>query len=102
MKTQSEDSDDENKVKKFTYSVSKDGRSDKGRYALKFYRESNAEIKARKEEAYKTLEPVPEKELEIKSEEFFPIEMGFPKRPSWSYDLSVAALEAREIKYFNV
>jgi ribosome biogenesis GTPase A len=101
LKTNEGDNEEQRQVQKFNYCPSKDGRSDRNRYALQFYRESNAEIKARKEEACKTLDPVPETALEIDSEDYFPKELSFPKRPSWSYDLSPEALEARETKYFN-
>lgn len=83
---------------KFNYS--KGSRSN--RYALQFHKESYAEIKARKELACQTLKSVAETELEvINYDDLFPKELDFPKRPTWSYNYSKEALEARETQYFT-
>lgn len=101
LKTTAGDNEDKPQIQKFNYCPSKDGR-DRNRYALQFYRESPAELKARKEEACKTIEPVSEKDLEIDSNDYFPKDLSFPRRPPWSYDLTPEQLEAKETKYFNV
>ncbi|XP_008190921.2 guanine nucleotide-binding protein-like 1 isoform X1 [Tribolium castaneum] len=100
LKTSAGDSEDQPQIQKFNYCPPKDGR-DRNRYALQFYRETPSELKARKEEACKTIEPVSEKELEIDSNDYFPKDLGFPRRPPWSYELTTEQLEARETKYFN-
>ncbi|XP_041983915.1 guanine nucleotide-binding protein-like 1 isoform X2 [Aricia agestis] len=77
------------------------GRGDSNRYALKFYRESDAELKMKKEEALKALNPVPEKEMEVDPTYFFPKEVSFPKRPPWDFSMTPAQLDAQEQKYFR-
>lgn len=72
------------------------------RYALQFHRETEAEIRERKETARKGIVPVEEKDLEIDSDEFFTPELDFPVRPPWNYDMSPAELDAREHHYFTV
>lgn len=77
------------------------GRSDGNRYALKFYRESNEELKMKKEEAFKSLNPVSEKEMEIDPTDYFPKDISFPQRPPWDFNMTAAALDAQEQKYFR-
>lgn len=72
------------------------------RYALQFYRESDAEIRERKELARHSLQYHNEKGLEIDPRDYFVQEVDFPKRPSWSFDMTRESLEAKEQKYFNV
>lgn len=69
---------------------------------LKFHRETDEEIRERKEAARQSIEPVREEELEINGDDYFPRELDFPKRPSWSFDMNRETLEAREQKYFSV
>lgn len=71
------------------------------RYALQFHRETEAEIKERKEAARRSIVPVSEEDLEIDSDKFFPPELDFPVRPPWNYDMSPAELDAREHRYFT-
>ncbi|XP_039762912.1 guanine nucleotide-binding protein-like 1 [Pararge aegeria] len=77
------------------------GRGDANRYALKFYRETDEELSMKKEEALKSLNPVPEKEMEIDPTDFFPKEISFPKRPPWDFSMTPAQLDAQEQRYFR-
>ncbi|XP_047543016.1 guanine nucleotide-binding protein-like 1 [Vanessa atalanta] len=77
------------------------GRGDANRYALKFYRETDEELKMKKEDALKALNPVSEKEMEIDPTDYFPKELSFPKRPPWDFSMTPAALDAQEQKYFR-
>ncbi|XP_060808467.1 guanine nucleotide-binding protein-like 1 [Amyelois transitella] len=77
------------------------GRGESNRYALKFYRESDEELKLKKEEALKSLNPVPEKEMEVNPADFFPKELTFPKRPPWDFNMTPAQLDSQEQRYFK-
>ncbi|XP_046976081.1 guanine nucleotide-binding protein-like 1 [Vanessa cardui] len=77
------------------------GRGDANRYALKFYRETDEELKMKKEDALKSLNPVSEKEMEIDPTDYFPKELSFPKRPPWDFSMTPAALDAQEQRYFR-
>uniref|UniRef100_A0A2H1V2N2 Guanine nucleotide-binding protein-like 1 n=1 Tax=Spodoptera frugiperda TaxID=7108 RepID=A0A2H1V2N2_SPOFR len=77
------------------------GGRDTNRYALKFYRETEEELKIKKEEALKELIPVPEKELEVNPVDYFPADVSFPKRPPWDFNMSPAQLDAQEQRYFK-
>ncbi|XP_050360130.1 guanine nucleotide-binding protein-like 1 [Nymphalis io] len=77
------------------------GRGDANRYALKFYRETDEELKLKKEDALKALNTVSEKEMEIDPTDYFPKELSFPKRPPWDFSMTPAALDAQEQKYFR-
>lgn len=72
------------------------------RYALQFHRETEAEIRERKEAARKGLVPVQEKDLEIDSDIFFTPDLDFPTRPPWNHNMTPAELDAREHRYFTV
>ncbi|KAL4712096.1 hypothetical protein ACJJTC_008679 [Scirpophaga incertulas] len=80
---------------------SKGGRGESNRYALKFYRESDQEMKLKKEEALKSLDPVPEKDLEVNPSDYFPPDVSFPKRPPWDFKMTPAQLDAQEQRYFK-
>ncbi|GFG32691.1 hypothetical protein Cfor_05158 [Coptotermes formosanus] len=71
------------------------------RYALHFHRETEADIRERKEAALKSINPVSASGLEITTEDFFIKEFDFPKRPPWKFDMSVEQLEDREHRYFT-
>ncbi|CAH4033027.1 unnamed protein product [Pieris brassicae] len=77
------------------------GRGESNRYALKFYRESDADVKIKKEEALKGLNPVSPKQMEIDPTDFYPLELSFPKRPPWNFDMTPAQLDAQEQRYFR-
>lgn len=87
-------------VQRVNYQPKKGGRNN--RYALMFHRETDEEIKRRKEIAHQSIERVAEEELEINGDDYFPKELDFPKRPAWSFDMDRESLEAREQKYFTV
>lgn len=72
------------------------------RYALQFFQESKEEIEEKKRLAREEIKPVTEKELEISIENYFPLELDFPKRPPWDFSMSREHLDARENKYFRV
>ncbi|XP_061381859.1 guanine nucleotide-binding protein-like 1 [Danaus plexippus] len=76
-------------------------RAQSNRYTLKFYRESDEELKMKKEEALKALEPVSERDMEIDPSNYFPPELSFPQRPPWDFNMSPAQLDAQEQKYFR-
>ncbi|CAH0698190.1 unnamed protein product [Spodoptera exigua] len=77
------------------------GGRDTNRYALKFYRETEEELKMKKEEALKELNPVPEKDLEVNPVDYFPVDLSFPKRPPWDFNMTPAQLDAQEQRYFK-
>ncbi|CAH1642692.1 unnamed protein product [Spodoptera littoralis] len=77
------------------------GGRDTNRYALKFYRETEEELKIKKEEALKELIPVPEKDLEVNPVDYFPADVSFPKRPPWDFNMTPAQLDAQEQRYFK-
>ncbi|XP_063372101.1 guanine nucleotide-binding protein-like 1 [Cydia amplana] len=87
-------------VMSVNYQPSRGGRNC-NRYALKFFRESDAELKMKKEDALKALNPVPETELEVDPHVFFPEDLAFPKRPPWDFSMTPAQLDAQEHKYFT-
>ncbi|XP_017780176.1 PREDICTED: guanine nucleotide-binding protein-like 1 [Nicrophorus vespilloides] len=92
------DDSDDGKVQKVNAQPGRSGRN-VNRYNLKFYRETDAEIKERKELAMKSLEM--HNDLEINVHDYFPEDFDFPKRPSWNFDMSREALDARENRYFT-
>ncbi|XP_069669915.1 guanine nucleotide-binding protein-like 1 isoform X1 [Periplaneta americana] len=77
------------------------GRGNPNRYALQFHRETEAEIRKRKEAARKTIVPVSPSGFEIDIDSFFLKDLDFPKRPPWNFDMSRDQLEAREHRYFT-
>lgn len=97
-------SDDEpsSSVQKVNYQPTKGNKTNPNRYALQFFKETNEEIKERKELARHSLQSVTEEELEVNGDDFFLKELDFPKRPPWSHVLSKQELEASENKYFSV
>ncbi|XP_018331903.1 guanine nucleotide-binding protein-like 1 isoform X2 [Agrilus planipennis] len=88
-------------TQKINYQAGGATRSDTNRYALEFFKEANEEIKLRKEEARRSLEKVPEEQLEIDIDNYFPKGLDFPKRPPWSYELAKEVLDTRENRYFT-
>ncbi|XP_063899527.1 guanine nucleotide-binding protein-like 1 [Helicoverpa armigera] len=83
------------------YQPNKRGGRDTNRYALKFYRENDDELRLKKEDALKELRPVLEKDLEVDPADYFPTELSFPKRPPWDFNMSPAQLDAQEQRYFK-
>lgn len=73
----------------------------RNKYALQFFKESQTELRRRKEEARNVINPVPLSQQEV-SDNYFPPQLSIPKRPSWTYGMSKDQLEIREQKYFNV
>ncbi|XP_021940406.1 guanine nucleotide-binding protein-like 1 isoform X2 [Zootermopsis nevadensis] len=81
--------------------VTRHSRANPNRYAFQFHCETEAEICERKEEARKSIIPVPASGLEVVIEDFFLKELDFPKRPAWNFAMSIDELEAGEHKYFR-
>ncbi|KAK5642348.1 hypothetical protein RI129_008515 [Pyrocoelia pectoralis] len=71
------------------------------RYALQFYRETNAEINERKELACQSLNKAKKEDLEIDYDSCFVPELDFPKRPSWNFMESLEKLNMKENQYFT-
>lgn len=82
-------------------STARSGRAKPNRYALQFYRETESELRERKEAARKQLVKVPEKALEINLDDYFDPVLDFPKRPAWDFAMSREELEAKEHEYFR-
>ncbi|XP_073974627.1 nucleostemin 4 isoform X2 [Rhodnius prolixus] len=100
----SDEEEDEINVQKVNYQPEKgrgSGRNNSNRYNLQFFRDTEAAMKERKEEARKPLEAVNEEKLEIDIEFFFPSELKFPVRPPWDFSMSKEQLDAKENKYFS-
>lgn len=98
----SDSEEDKCEIQKVNYQAAKGSRDKRCRYALMFHRETDEEIKERKEIASQTITPVGEEQLEIDGDDYFPKALDFPKRPPWSFDMDRDNLEAREQKYFTV
>lgn len=77
------------------------GKSKHNRYALQFFQEFNQELRKRKEQAFKTLEPVSLKDQEV-SDNYFPPEIDMPKRPPWNFNMTKEQLDIIEHRYFTV
>lgn len=69
---------------------------------LQFRRETEDEIRKRKEDARKEIIPVSEKELEFDPAAYFcGEELAFPTRPKWSSDMTREQLDSCEYSYFK-
>ncbi|KAL4131071.1 hypothetical protein QTP88_008422 [Uroleucon formosanum] len=78
------------------------GKSNPNQYVLQFRRETEEEIKKRKEDARKQIIPVSEEELEFDPAPYFcGNELGFPTRPKWSPDITREELDRHEYGYFK-
>lgn len=82
-------------------STNRSGRAKPNRYALQFYRETENELRERKEAARNLLVNVPEKALEVNLDDYFDPVLDFPKRPAWDFAMSREELEAKEHEYFR-
>lgn len=75
---------------------------DANRYALHFFRESDEELAKRKKEASLPFSVIPEEDLEVKSTDCWPsLELGMPKRPEWSFDMTTQEVDQRENASFK-
>ncbi|ERL88208.1 guanine nucleotide-binding protein-like 1 isoform X1 [Dendroctonus ponderosae] len=88
-------------IQKINYQPTKVRGSRPNRYALQFFVESKEEIRQKKEQARNTLLPVEDDDLEVSGEEFYPDNLGFPKRPHWEQSWSKEKLEQQENRYFQ-
>ncbi|MEQ2231160.1 hypothetical protein ILYODFUR_036705, partial [Ilyodon furcidens] len=82
----------------------RDGRYDPNRFRLQFEKESKEEVERRKKLAMETvLKPVSDKELEVNINEIYPSEKGlcFPRRPSWTYEMTRESLLRKEEKSYR-
>ena len=50
----------------------------------------------------RSLNPVPEKDLEVDPRAYFPADVSFPQRPPWDFNMTPAQLDAQEQRYFKV
>uniref|UniRef100_A0A7N9ALT7 Guanine nucleotide-binding protein-like 1 n=1 Tax=Mastacembelus armatus TaxID=205130 RepID=A0A7N9ALT7_9TELE len=83
---------------------SRDARYDPNRFRLHFEKESKEEVEKRKKLAQeKVLQPVSEKELEVDINDIYPPDkaLGFPRRPSWNYDMTRENLLRKEEKSYR-
>lgn len=76
-------------------------KSNPNRYVLQFHKETPAELKERKKQAYETIETVAESDLEHNLDDYFLPELDFPKRPEWNFNMSLDQLDRREQEYFR-
>uniref|UniRef100_A0A3Q2PBQ8 Guanine nucleotide-binding protein-like 1 n=1 Tax=Fundulus heteroclitus TaxID=8078 RepID=A0A3Q2PBQ8_FUNHE len=84
--------------------IGRDGRYDPNKFRLHFEKESREEVERRKRLAMETvLKPVSDKELEVNINEIYPAEKGlcFPRRPSWTYEMTRESLLRKEEKSFK-
>ncbi|KAL2723294.1 guanine nucleotide-binding protein-like 1 [Vespula maculifrons] len=91
---------DDIEYKRGIQKINKQPQDCRNKYALQFFKESQAELRKRKEEARNTIHMIPFAQQEV-SDNYFPPDMDIPKRPSWAYAMSKDQLEIREQKYFN-
>lgn len=70
------------------------------KYALQFLQESKEELLKRKEDARRTIVPIPLEAQEI-SDNFFPPDIDLPKRPPWDFNTSKDVHHAKEHRYFT-
>ncbi|KAG0261415.1 Guanine nucleotide-binding-like protein 1 [Actinomortierella ambigua] len=66
-----------------------------------FVRRSHAEIEKSRLESMKPLHMVPESDLEVSFEDFFPKVIDLPKRPQWDYSMSREQVEKNEKAMFE-
>ncbi|XP_050457625.1 guanine nucleotide-binding protein-like 1 [Cataglyphis hispanica] len=78
----------------------KDNKSSRNRYALQFFQETKEELRKRKEQALRSIEPVSLKDQEI-SDNYFPPGIDIPKRPPWDFNMTREQLDIREQRYFT-
>ncbi|KAM6995417.1 guanine nucleotide-binding protein-like 1 [Tautogolabrus adspersus] len=84
--------------------ISREGRYDPNRFRLHFEKESKEEVEKRKKLAMeKVLQPVSDKELETNIHDIFPSDkgLGFPRRPSWNYEMTRENLMRKEEKSYR-
>ncbi|KAK9761931.1 hypothetical protein K7432_012793 [Basidiobolus ranarum] len=62
---------------------------------------SQVQIKINKEISMQPLVRLPKEELEVSLEKTYPTILDFPKRPTWSHEMSKEALEVHENEYFE-
>lgn len=72
------------------------------RYNLKFRGETREEKAQRRALQNKRLEILPETELEVNSEYFYPPGLRYPTRPSWKKHMSKCELDMSENRYFRL
>ncbi|TKS82271.1 Guanine nucleotide-binding protein-like 1 [Collichthys lucidus] len=83
---------------------SREGRYDPNRFRLHYEKESKEDVEKRKKVAReKVLQPIPDKELEINIHDIYPSEkgLGFPRRPSWNYEMTRENLLRKEEKSYR-
>lgn len=98
---ESEENETFDRTRKINYQSKMNPGAKTNKYALIFHKETEEELRKRKEMARQSLMPVEEKQLEIDANGYFPRELDFPKRPEWSYELSKQQLDSKENRYFT-
>uniref|UniRef100_A0A8C5HGC4 Guanine nucleotide-binding protein-like 1 n=1 Tax=Gouania willdenowi TaxID=441366 RepID=A0A8C5HGC4_GOUWI len=81
-----------------------ESRYDPNRFRLHFEKESKEILQKRKKQAMtKALQQVSHKELEIDIDDIYPSEkgLGFPRRPSWNYEMTRESLLRKEEKSYR-
>ncbi|XP_061573115.1 guanine nucleotide-binding protein-like 1 [Cololabis saira] len=82
----------------------REGRHDPNRFRLHFEKESKDEVERRKKLAMeKVLALVSDKELEVHINDIYPSDKGldFPRRPSWTYQMTRDSLMKKEEKSYR-
>ncbi|XP_034030342.1 guanine nucleotide-binding protein-like 1 [Thalassophryne amazonica] len=82
----------------------REGRCDPNRFRLHFEKESKEEVEKRKTMAREDiLQPISDKEFEIDISSIYPTEkgLGFPRRPSWNYEMTRESLLKKEEKSYR-
>ncbi|XP_076010806.1 guanine nucleotide-binding protein-like 1 [Genypterus blacodes] len=83
---------------------SRDGRFDPNRFRLHFEKETKEDVEKRKKVAReKELQQVSDKELEADIHDIYPTDkgLGFPRRPSWNYEMTRENLLRKEEKSYR-
>ncbi|XP_026465469.1 guanine nucleotide-binding protein-like 1 isoform X2 [Ctenocephalides felis] len=93
LKTTQSQSEDDSNCQKIDFHASQNNRNT-SRYALKFNKESDAELKKQKECGRAALEIRDHKALEIEEHDYFK-NLDFPKRPRWNYNMSLEEIQKK-------
>lgn len=83
---------------------SREGRYDPNRFRLHFEKESKEDVEKRKKMAReKALQPISDKELEVNINDVYPTDkgLGFPRRPSWNYEMTRESLLRKEERSYK-
>ncbi|XP_075897036.1 guanine nucleotide-binding protein-like 1 [Nelusetta ayraudi] len=82
----------------------REGRYDPNRFRLHFEKESKEDVEKRKKMAReKVLQSISDKELEVNINDVYPTDkgLGFPRRPSWNYEMTRESLLRKEERSYK-